>query len=209
MIMKRILILLSIFCMSLLQGSAQQQSDVQIRQQLGEAAAALHTMQCDFTQTKQLSMLNTKITSGGRMYYQQPGKLRWEYTQPYAYTFILNGNKVLLKNNNRNDVIDVNQNKLFREIAQIMISSVVGNCLSDDRNFKTSISATQKEWVATLLPLRKNMRQLFQKIILHFNRQQKMVSQVELVEKNGDKTIIDLKHIQKNEKISDRLFAVP
>ena len=195
--------------MSLLQGSAQQQSDVQIRQQLGEAAAALHTMQCDFTQTKQLSMLNTKITSGGRMYYQQPGKLRWEYTQPYAYTFILNGNKVLLKNNNRNDVIDVNQNKLFREIAQIMISSVVGNCLSDDRNFKTSISATQKEWVATLLPLRKNMRQLFQKIILHFNRQQKMVSQVELVEKNGDKTIIDLKHIQKNEKISDRLFAVP
>ena len=195
--------------MSLLQGSAQQQSDVQIRQQLGEAAAALHTMQCDFTQTKQLSMLNTKITSGGRMYYQQPGKLRWEYTQPYAYTFILNGNKVLLKNNNRNDVIDVNQNKLFREIAQIMISSVVGNCLSDDRNFKTSISTTQKEWIATLLPLRKNMRQLFQKIILHFNRQQKMVSQVELVEKNGDKTIIDLKHIQKNEKISDRLFAVP
>ncbi len=195
--------------MSLLQGSAQQQSDVQIRQQLGEAAAALHTMQCDFTQTKQLSMLNAKITSGGRMYYQQPGKLRWEYTQPYAYTFILNGNKVLLKNNNRNDVIDVNQNKLFREIAQIMISSVVGNCLSDDRNFKTSISTTQKEWIATLLPLRKNMRQLFQKIILHFNRQQKMVSQVELVEKNGDKTIIDLKHIQKNEKISDRLFAVP
>lgn len=195
--------------MSLLQGSAQQQSDVQIRQQLGEAAAALHTMQCDFTQTKQLSMLNTKITSGGRMYYQQPGKLRWEYTQPYAYTFILNGNKVLLKNNNRNDVIDVNQSKLFREIAQVMLSSVVGNCLSDDKNFKTSISATQKEWIATLLPLRKNMRQLFQKIILHFNRQQKMVSQVELVEKNGDKTIIDLKHIQKNEKISDRLFAVP
>ena len=116
---------------------------------------------------------------------------------------------MLLKNNNRNDVIDVNQNKLFREIAQIMISSVVGNCLSDDRNFKTSISTTQKEWVATLLPLRKDMRQLFQKIILHFNRQQKMVSQVELVEKNGDKTIIDLKHIQKNEKISDRLFAVP
>ena len=57
-----------------------------------------------------------------------------------------------------------------------MMSSVVGNCLSDEKNFKTSIASTPTEWVATMLPLKKDMKQMFQKIILHFNKQKSMVS---------------------------------
>lgn len=205
--MKRLLILLSILCTYLLQASAQQLSEAQVRQQIRETASALHTMQCDFVQTKQISMLNEEITSGGKMYYHQAGKLRWEYTQPYTYTFILNGNKVLLKSNNRSEAIDPDQKKLFKRIAQITMNCVAGKSLSDDKNFKTSISTDQKEWTATLLPRRKDIRQLFQKIILHFSPQQKMVSEVELVEENGDRTLIVLKHIRKNEKISEQLFA--
>jgi outer membrane lipoprotein carrier protein len=159
-------------------------------------------------QTKQLKLLNDRLVSKGKMCYQKSDKLRWEYTSPTSYVFILNGDKVLLKNNNRNDVIDVKQNKLFREIARIMMSSVVGNCLSDEKNFKTSIASTPTEWVATMLPLKKDMKQMFQKIILHFNKQKSMVSSVELIEKNGDQTLIELKNIRQNESISASVFAV-
>ena len=128
--------------------------------------------------------------------------------KPYQYTFIMNGDRVLLKNKERSDVIDVRQNKIFREIANIMLNSVVGNCLNDDRSFKTSITTAGGQWVATLLPQRKDMKQMFQKIILHFDQQQATVSRVELVEKNGDLTTIDLKNIRKNETIAPRTFAV-
>ena len=123
-------------------------------------------------------------------------------------TFILNNNKVLLKNSRRNDVIDVNQNKVFKEIARIMMNSVVGKCLADEKDFKTQITTVGQEWVATLQPLRKDMKQMFQQIILHFDRKQSVVAVVELLEKNGDRTVIELKDIRKNEPISSDLFTV-
>jgi outer membrane lipoprotein carrier protein len=205
--MKRLLILLFVFVSVHLSLTAQQ-SEAQIRQAITQAASAMKTMQCDFTQTKHLRMLNDKMTSKGRMYYQQTNRLRWEYTSPYSYTFILNDDKVLLKNAQRNDVIDVNKNKLFREIARIMMNSVVGTSLTDDKSFKSTIATNGSEWTATLLPQRKDLRQLFQKIILHFNRTNAMVKQVELIEKNGDKTVIELNNIKTNEKISADMFTI-
>ena len=213
--MKRLLILLFVFvsvhlsltahCNATL--SPREQSEAQIRQAITQAASAMKTMQCDFTQTKHLRMLNDKMTSKGRMYYQQTNRLRWEYTSPYSYTFILNDDKVLLKNAQRNDVIDVNKNKLFREIARIMMNSVVGTSLTD-KSFKSTIATNGNEWIASLLPQRKDLKQLFQKIILHFNRTNAMVKQVELIEKNGDKTVIELNNIRTNEKISADLFTI-
>lgn len=187
---------------------AQQVNEAQVKKEIGQAAAALKTLQCDFVQTKHLKLLNDDMVSKGKMYYDQGSKLRWEYVTPYAYTFILNGDKVLLKNRNRNDIIDVNQNKIFKEIARIMMSSVVGDCLSDTRSFKTSIRGTDTEWVATLLPLRKDIKQMFQQITLHFNKQRRIVTKVELLEKNGDKTVIELKNIRTNEAVSASLFAI-
>ena len=185
-----------------------QQSEIQIRQKISQIASSIKTMQCDFIQTKHLKMLNDDMVSKGRMYYQQSNRLRWEYTTPYTYTFIINNDKVLLKNNQRNDVIDVNKNKLFKEIACIMMSSVVGNCLNDEKSFKSSISGLGGEWVATLVPQRKDMKQMFQKIVLHFSQKQAMVTQVELIEKNGDRTVIDLKNIKTNETISNNMFTI-
>jgi len=184
------------------------QSEAQIRQQINQAASQMKSMQCDFVQTKHLKMLNDKMVAKGKMYYRQGNQLRWEYVTPYAYTFILNNNKVLLKNSQRNDVIDVNQNKVFKEIARIMMNSVVGKCLADEKDFKTQISTEGQEWVARLQPLRKDMKQMFQQIILHFDRKQSVVSVVELLEKNGDRTVIELKDIHKNEPISSDLFTV-
>ena len=206
--MKRSVIISLFLGLSLTVVSGQTVNEAQVRAAINQTASALKSMQCDFVQTKHLKLLNNNLVSKGKMYYQQSDKLRWEYITPYSYTFILNGDKVLLKNKNRNDVIDVNQNKLFREIARIMMNSVVGSCLSDDKNFKTSLSASGTEWIATMTPLQKNMRQMFQKIILHFHKQKSTVTLVELIEKNGDKTTIELKNIVLNETIGAKMFAV-
>ena len=205
--MKRYLFIILLLCSVHIHLMAQHQ-EAQIKQKIAQVAATMKTMQCDFVQTKHLKMLNDKMVSKGSMFYQQSNCLRWEYTSPYTYTFILNNDKVLLKNKKRNDVIDVNQNKVFKEIARIMMNSVVGNCLNDEKNFKSSLSVSGGAWVATLLPQRKDMKQMFQKIVLHFSQKQAMVTQVELIEKNGDRTIIDLKNIRTNEAISTNMFTI-
>ncbi len=207
--MKKILAFLFAVCMSFTVASAQQKVDeIKVKQQINAVASSMKSMQCDFVQTKHLKMLNEKMVSRGKMYYQQGNRLRWEYTSPYAYTFVINNSKVLINKGNRSDVINVNQSKVFKEIARIMMNSVVGKSLTDQKDFKTNIVATSTEYVATLNPRQKQMQQMFQKIILHFNKQKAMVSVVELVEKKGDKTIIELKNVKTNTPINAKIFSI-
>ena len=151
---------------------------------------------------------NDKMVSTGHMYYRQSDCLRWEYVKPYTYTFVLNGDKVLLKNRQRSDVIDIKRNKVFREIAHIMLQSVAGNCLNDDSSFTSSTAVDGGDWVVTLRPLRKDIRQLFREIVLRFSRQKAVVTRVELTEKNGDSTVIELRNVKKNETIAHDMFAL-
>lgn len=200
--------ILGILCLFSLLTFAQQASQAQLIQKISAEAQNLKSLQCDFVQTKTVKMLNEKMVSKGKMAYQQPSKLHWEYITPYAYTFILNDTQVSLQKNQKNDVIDVSKNKMFKEIASIMMSSVVGKCLNDSKSFKTSITQNSTEYVATLIPQKKEMKQMFTQIILHFNIKQGVVSQVEMKEKNGDSTVIVLQNIKKNAKIDAKTFAV-
>ena len=120
----------------------------------------------------------------------------------------MNGSKVLISKGKRNDVINVEQSKFFKEIARIMMNSVVGKCLNDKKDFKVSLSATPTEYIATLFPQQKQMQQMFQKIILHFNRQRAMVAKVELVEKRGDHTVIEMKNVKVNNPINAKVFTI-
>lgn len=184
------------------------QDETQIVEEISKAAAHLISLQCDFTQTKYLEMLNSKMLSKGVMSYQQNNKLRWEYISPYKYVFILNDTKVLLKNDTRNDVIDVNKNKVFKEIARVMMNSVIGKSLTDDKDFKISLIVSGPEYVATLLPLRKDIKAMFNTIVLHFDKTSKLVSKVELVEKSGDRTIIELLNVKPNVSFNQEIFVV-
>ena len=178
----------------------------QVRQRINAVAAQMKTMECDFVQTKTVKMLNSKLVSRGKMYYQQPGKLRWQYLSPYQYTFVLNGNQVKLKSQGRNDVIDVEQNKMFKEITRIMMNSVVGKCVDSSRDFKVSLSCSGNNWKAAMAPQSKTMKTDVSVHRRGFQPQRGMVSAVQLVEKNGDKTVIVLKNIKTNQSIHASLL---
>lgn len=184
-----------------------QKTEQEIIEKINSEAMKLASMQCEFVQTKKVVLLNDRMVSKGKMFYKQSNKLRWEYTTPYTYVFVLNGSKISF-GKNQQDVIDVNQSRVFKEIASIMMNSVVGKCLSDKKSFKTTIKVSNSEYIATLIPRTKEIKRLFNTIILHFDKQQSFVVRVELIEKNGDVTTIDLKNIKKNNPVNDQVFSI-
>lgn len=174
---------------------------------INAAVSKIETMQCDFVQTKHMKMLNNKMVSTGIMAYKQSDKLRWEYKKPYTYVFILNGTKVYLKKESRNDVIDIKQNKVFKSIAEIMMNSVIGKCLTNNKEFKVSILDVNNQWVASLIPQKKELKQMYSKIILYFGKANSIIQKVEMIEKNGDKTIIELKNVKLNKPVNANSFS--
>lgn len=175
---------------------------------LSKAAAAMSSMSCDIVQTKQMSLLKDKMVSRGKMYYKKSNKLRWEYTSPYTYSFILNGTKASMKGKNRKDVVDVDNNKVFKEISRIMMSTVTGNALTSTSDFTSTVADGNATWEVTLLPKRRDLRQMFSKIILSFRKSDSQVQRIRLYEKKGDVTTIEMKNIVSPARLNDSLFTI-
>ncbi|MDE5869465.1 MAG: outer membrane lipoprotein carrier protein LolA [Muribaculaceae bacterium] len=171
--------------------------------------SSMKSMNCSFTQTKHLSLLKDKMISEGKMWYKSPGKLRWEYTTPYKYQLVFNGAKVYVANRNRKDVIDTNSNRIFKEVARIMMETVTGTALSNSGDFSKIVSKDNNSYLVTLNPKKKELKQMFTKIVLHFTQKGYSISEIDLYEKNGDRTNIRLKNIITNSTINENLFTIP
>ncbi|MDR1813744.1 MAG: outer membrane lipoprotein carrier protein LolA, partial [Tannerella sp.] len=48
-----------------------------------KAAEGMNSLQCDFVQVKELSFMDDKVTSEGKMFFKKPDRIRWEYVKPY------------------------------------------------------------------------------------------------------------------------------
>ena len=185
--------------------TAEQQK--QIVEKIDKASSAMKTMQCDFTQTKRMKMLSKDMQSKGVMYFKRPDKLRWQYTSPYDYTFIMNGDKVQIKSMKSTKNIDVQQNKMFRQITNIILSSITGGTLRTSGDFTVELWQQDKSYFVKLYPKKKELKQLYQYLEIWFDPALTKVSTVKMMEKTGDMTIVNLLNTKYGVTINEKMFA--
>lgn len=186
--------------------TAEQQK--QIIEKIDQTASAMKGMQCDFVQTKRMKLLSKEMQSKGIMYFKRPNKLRWQYIAPYDYTFILNDDKVQIKSSKSTKNIDVQGNKMFRQITNIILNSVTGGSLKSSSDFNVEVYKKDNTYFAKLFPKKKELKQLYQVIEIYFDAALTMVNSVRMVEKTGDETRINLINTKLNIAIDDKMFAV-
>ncbi len=175
---------------------------------INRTAASIKTISCNFTQTKKMSFLNDKMVSHGRMYYTSAGRLRWEYTSPYSYIFVINNGRVTMKSGKKTSQVNISSSRLFQSIARIMVNSVTGKSLSSNKDFAVAMYTSGSSYVAYLTPKTGDMKKMFKSVRLYFNSTGSMVSRVVMIEKNGDSTTIDLTNVRTNGNINASVFSV-
>jgi outer membrane lipoprotein-sorting protein len=177
-------------------------------ERIQEASARMQSLVCDFEQSKSLSILNEVMVSKGKMAYRNDRCLRWEYVTPYVYTFVLNGQQVLMQAENSRQVLDVASSRFMQEIVQLMMDGISGKGIADSRRFKSSFYRSERLWRVDLAPLQRELKQMFSLVQLTFNVSDYSVEQVVMVEGNGDKTTITLSAKRFNIALDDARFAV-
>lgn len=186
--------------------NAKQQA--QVLQKIDRTAAAMKSMQCSFTQTKSMKMLSKEMVSKGVMYFKTPNKLRWQYTSPYNYTFLMNGDKVRMVSGQTTQNVDVKRNKIFRQITNIILNSITGGNLSKTADFSVVLYKDGSTYYAQLYPKKKELKQIYKYIRIHFNASLTMVTKIEMVEKTGDTTTVKLLNVKTNQSINESFFAI-
>lgn len=165
------------------------------------------SIESDFTQEKNLSMLSEKIVSKGHFVFKKDNLLRWEYNSPTKYLIVINKDKILIKDEKKITKYDMNNNKVFKEINDIMLSCVQGTIFKSNK-FKSAYFENDRYYKLELKPLVKSMKDTFKTINLMFDKTVSSVVKIEMIEASEDVTTIDFINKKLNAAIPQELFII-
>ncbi len=166
----------------------------------------IETLTADFTQYKVMSFLDKPIVSKGKLYLKNPKSMRWNYSQPIDYNVIFNNGKIYINDEGKKSSVDLQGNKKFEKLNQLIVGSVSGN-LFDTNDFVISYAKTDKSRIAKLQPKMKDVKKYIKEIQLTFYSGQSTVTEVKLIEPSNDYTKILFTNKSLNKTINASVFT--
>ena len=156
----------------------------------------IQNMQSEFEQHKHLDFLANDIKTYGKMHYQKPNKLSWEYTKPYQYRIGFAQDKITIDNGGKVSQIKADD-KVFKKINNLIVSSVNGNVF-DEKEFDITYWISGKKAMVKLRTKEKVLQSYITEIQLTFS-EKFIVEKVKLIEPSSDYTEIFFKNIKINQ----------
>ena len=184
------------------------EQEKQVLAKMDQSSKALRSLQCDFIQSKRMKILSKEMQSKGILYFKKPDKIRWQYTSPYDYTFIMNGDKVQIKSAKSTKNIDVQGNKIFRQITTIILNTVTGAGIMNSADFNVELYKSGDIYFAKMQPKKKEVKQVYSSIEVYFNSALTMVDTIKMIEKSGESTVVKLVSPKLNTTIDESVFKV-
>lgn len=175
------------------------QSNDEIMEMLTRQAASMQCMNCRFTQQKTMAMLAEPTVSEGLMSYNAPDKMRWEYTSPYSFALLVDGEKITKITDGNEEVLDAKSGRMYQGIVSIIMSSATGQKLFDKSMFDVAITDDGEFWKAEMKPKKHNMKRMFSMLTFYFAKSTNIINKVEMTEASGDVTTIQFYDMKINE----------
>ena len=173
---------------------------------LTEAATAMQTLQCRFVQQKTSSMLAEPTVSEGTMHYASPDRLRWEYTSPYAFALIVDGEKIVRVADGKAEELDAKSGRMYQGLVNVILGSASGKNLFDATMFDIVFFDDGDFWKVDMTPKRRDMKRMFSQLVFRFDKKKNTISRVEMKDAGGDLTEIRFEGIVLNEMIDKQIF---
>ncbi|MGA3012744.1 MAG: outer membrane lipoprotein carrier protein LolA [Bacteroidales bacterium] len=179
------------------------------KQRFSESTKRTQTIEANFVQEKNLSVFSEKITTRGTFLFKKERRLRWEYTDPFHYLIIINNGTMVIQDEDKTNKIDVQSNKLFKELNSIIIGCVQGDLFNDVKKFQSSFLENRDNYLVKLKPAEKDLKEYLNEIQITLDKKDLLVTRFEMTEPSGDNTIIFFKGRKINTNIPDEKFLVP
>jgi outer membrane lipoprotein-sorting protein len=159
-----------------------------------------------FVQEKSMSVLEEKIVSEGTFWYKQDRKVRIEYQTPFHHLIIMNGDQILIKEDNKESKVSTRSSKLFQQVNRIIIECVNGSIL-ESKDYTSRVFENDKTYWIELVPVSKALRNFFQSIQVVVDKKDWLAVSITMNEPGGDNTVMRFSSKVLNEKLDDELFV--
>lgn len=171
---------------------------------LSEKVGQFSTLQCHFTQEKEIFILSETIISEGVAIITSNNNMFCHYQKPNDCKYIINGDKLLIESNGKQNILDANANKKVNEIKDIILNILYGK-LDLLNNYEITFLTNEKLFSVSATP-KKSLKSELKEVKLTFNKEKNFIESFEFIEKSDDKTKITLSGLLFNANIDNRIF---
>lgn len=178
-----------------------------IEKELVNSSSKTKTILSDFSQQKNMKMLNQTVQSKGVFYFMQQDKVRIEYQNPFKYILIMNNGRMLIDDGNKTNRVNAKSSRTLKSVNQIMLDCMRGTVFSN-KDFSVTAYHSEKEYLLILNPEDVGMKNIFDKLEVYLDKKQLLVQRLVMVEKNQDNTTMTFTNHQINVPINSSLFTV-
>lgn len=169
--------------------------------------AKLQNISSDFKQVKNLSLLAEKIQSKGKFYFMKDDKVRIEYTAPYSYLMVMNGTRMLVKDEQQTNKINTANSKMMQSVNRVMVDCMSGSVMSNP-DFKVTPYQNSTQYLLSMKPVNSEMKKMFDQIDVYLSKNNLDVEKLVMTETGGDYTSMNFYNTKHNTSINEALFKV-
>jgi outer membrane lipoprotein-sorting protein len=198
---------LSVMSSALAQTALSKAEIIKFKKSVQLKAEKTKSIKSDFIQTKQISVLNNSVVSSGKLVFKSPNLVKWEYLKPETNIAIFKNNELLVSDGSKSKRINLDSNKWFRQLNDLIVGSVKGN-MFDEKTFEISYFKNENGYKVIFKPIEKRLKKFMSQFELTFPYQGFEVKSVKLVEPNNDFTLIEFKNRVDNSAVSDKAFSL-
>lgn len=178
-----------------------------LQKRFSAEAGAIRSIKSNFTQEKSLSLLAEKINSSGQFWFKRTDKIRIEYNKPFRYLVVLNQGQAMIRDEQKESKIPAQASRALRQVNHLLADVMEGRILTNS-DFTTKAFEGDKNYLIELSPKSKALGSIYQSINLYIDRKDFTVSVMELLERNGDKTVMKFVQKEINADVPEDFFSV-
>jgi outer membrane lipoprotein-sorting protein len=179
-----------------------------LRSRITTYSKNLLTLESSFVQWKYMSVLTEPSKSNGYFCFKNPGKVRWEYIDPFKYLVVINNDRLYMKDDKKIKSFEMTSSKSFVALSSGLGKLLQGDIYDKKSEFACKYFENESSYKVVLLPLTKELKKVFKGIQLYFDKKLFSVSRVVMIELSGDKTEIEFTGRKINEGVDDAKFSI-
>jgi outer membrane lipoprotein-sorting protein len=173
-------------------------------EQIKKGASNISSVRAEFTQTKRMEILSKPLVSKGKLYFQAPGSLRWEYSSP-VWSVLLMHDRSIRRYVKRGDAV-VEDSAARLQSMKVVIQEIA-LWMKGDFDANPAFRAKLRPGRTVILePKEKAMADIIMKIELKLSDTPGVIRSVTIYESEKSYTVLAFSKVALNDKIPETAF---
>ena len=160
-----------------------------------KASSDINSMKCDIAQTRIVPLMDEPQKSSGTMIYFKPSRFCLNYTDPFEWKLKVDGDNIMTGSDG---TMNGDAGRLYKGLSDMILGCMSGQMLKDKRTFKVTVSDAGDEWKALLIPVRRDMKKMFNQIELGFDPDTRLLRRLRMDDAGGGSTEILISNVRLN-----------